>query len=61
MRNPIPILTAKDLKLAVRTVRAGHFDNAQEVRLKIIERAKVIGAENVIPANWNEDGTLNDG
>jgi hypothetical protein len=36
------------------------YENIQEARRKIIERAKVINVSYIIPGDWNEDGTIND-
>jgi hypothetical protein len=59
--HPIPILTKKDLLLAIRAMGPNaHYENIQEARRRIIERAKEIDVAYIIPGNWNEDGTLND-
>ena len=60
--HPIPILTKKDLLLAIRRMGPNaNYENIQEARRRIVERAKEINVEYIIPGNWNEDGTINDG
>ena len=58
MKYTIPLLTRRNIALAVRQMQMDDYDNIQEARRKIIARAKDIHAEELIPGNWNEDGTL---
>jgi hypothetical protein len=60
MGHPIPLLTKKNLLLAIRQMGSNDYADAQKYRRKIIERAKSINVSYIIPGNWNEDGTLND-
>ena len=55
--NPIPLYTKKNLLIAMRQ-EATYTGDRQELRRRIIERAKEIDASYIIPGNWNEDGTL---
>ena len=57
MSHPIPIASKKNIALAIRQMST-YTGDTQEARRKIIERAKEINAEYLIPANWNEDGTV---
>ncbi len=52
-----PIESKRRILKAMRKI-SDHHGDAQEARRKIIERAKEINAEYIIPANWNEDGTI---
>jgi hypothetical protein len=56
--HPIPLLTEQNLLIAMRQERQVSPEKRQELRRKIIERAKEIGVSYIIPDNWNEDGTL---
>lgn len=52
-----PIADVSDLKKAIRAVgRGGASHNA--VRKHIIKRAKALGQPDLIPDNWNSDGTM---
>lgn len=54
-----PIEDRQDLERAIAAVgRAGREHNA--IRAYIIRRAKAMGLSNLIPDNWNSDGSLKD-
>lgn len=54
-----PVADEEDLKNAIRAVgRSGSDHDA--VRKFIIKRAKALGASDLIPDNWNSDGSLTD-
>lgn len=57
MSHPIPLYSKRNVLLAIRQ-EAAYTGDRQELRRKIIERAKEIDATYLIPANWNEDGTV---
>jgi hypothetical protein len=55
-----PIQNRADLEKAIQAVgrAAGGEKGRRLVRRFIIKRAKALGLEDMIPSNWNPDGTL---
>jgi hypothetical protein len=51
-----PITSKADLRKAVKTVGRGNADH-DAIRKHIIKRAKALGLENMVPQNWNADGS----
>jgi HK97 family phage prohead protease len=52
-----PIADEADLKDAIRAVGRGNADH-DAIRKYIIKRAKALGSSDLIPDNWNSDGSL---
>lgn len=55
-----PIRNRSDLEKAIKAVgrATGGETGRRLVRRYIIRRAKALGLSNLIPANWNADGSL---
>lgn len=54
-----PIGDEEDLKNAIRAVGRGNADH-DKIRKYIMGRAKDLGADVLVPSNWNSDGSLAD-
>ncbi len=54
-----PIDNVSDLKSAIKAVGRGSADH-DAIRKFIIKRAKALGESDLIPDNWNSDGSLSD-
>lgn len=54
-----PINTKADLRKAIRAVGRGGADH-DKIRKHIVTRARALGLENLVPDNWNSDGSLKD-
>lgn len=54
-----PIGDEADLKNAIHAVGRGNSDH-DAIRKYILGRAKDLGADDLIPSNWNSDGSLDD-
>jgi hypothetical protein len=54
-----PITTKADLRKAVKAVGRGGADH-DKIRKHIVTRARALGLENLVPDNWNSDGSLKD-
>jgi hypothetical protein len=52
-----PIKTKADLRKAIKAVGRGGADH-DKIRKHIIQRAKALGLEAMVPDNWNSDGSL---
>lgn len=52
-----PIKTKADLRKAIRAVGRGGADH-DAIRKHIIQRAAALGLSNMIPDNWNKDGSM---
>lgn len=52
-----PIADKEDLQNAIHAVGRGGADH-DAIRRHVIKRAKALGAANMIPDNWNSDGSL---
>lgn len=52
-----PIKTKAGLRKAIKAVGRGGTDH-DAIRKHIIKRAKALGLEAMVPANWNSDGSL---
>lgn len=52
-----PIKTKADLRKAIKAVGRGGADH-NKIRAHIIKRAKALGLEAMVPANWNSNGSL---
>jgi len=52
-----PIADEDDLKNAIRAVGRGNADH-DAIRKYVIKRAKALGSSDLIPDNWNADGSL---
>jgi hypothetical protein len=62
MKNPsgdpsYPIKTKSDLRKAIRAVGRGGADH-DAIRKHIVQRAAALGLSNMIPDNWNKDGSM---
>jgi len=55
-----PINTKADLRKAIKAVGRGGADH-DKIRKHIIDRAKALGLEALVPDNWNADGSLKAG
>jgi len=53
-----PINTKADLRKAIKAASSGGADQ-DPVRRHISKRAKALGLEDMVPSNWNGDGSLN--
>lgn len=54
-----PITTKADLRKAIKAVGRGGADH-DKIRKHVIARARALGLENLVPDNWNPDGSLKD-
>lgn len=54
-----PINTKADLRKAIKAVGRGGADH-DKIRKHIVTRARALGLENLVPDNWNSDGSLKD-
>lgn len=54
-----PVADEDDLKKAIKAVGRGNADH-DAIRKYLIGRAKALGASDLIPDNWNADGSLSD-
>lgn len=54
-----PVADEEDLKNAIHAVGRGNADH-DAIRKYIIGRAKALGLSNLIPDNWNADGSMSD-
>lgn len=52
-----PINTKADLRKAIKAVGRGGSDH-DKIRKHIVTRARALGLENLVPDNWNSDGSL---
>lgn len=52
-----PIANVADLKKAIKAVGRGKADHSA-IRKHILKRAKALNSMDLIPANWNPDGTV---
>lgn len=54
-----PIKSKSDLRKAIRAVGRGNADH-NKIRAHIVQRAKALGLESMVPDNWNADGSVKD-
>lgn len=59
MSRPIPIYDKKNMAIAIMQLEQAQV-NMKKLRRNLMKRAREIGAEELIPENWNDDGTLED-
>ncbi|MFC8676680.1 hypothetical protein ACFUEN_28845 [Streptomyces griseorubiginosus] len=52
-----PISSKADLRKAIRAVGRGNADH-DAIRKHIVKRAKALGLEGMVPADWNADGSV---